>query len=152
MVKRKQEVKSFFVIAVLVSLILIAFGVYLSVNSFQKEQINDFQECLDAGFPVMESYPRQCSANGKTFIETLDDPLGGQKDEYGCLIAAGYSWNETIQTCVRSWLLKNRTYIAAYKSSICENFNLVCPKPREYFYDLSGCGCELEGTTQNEFN
>jgi hypothetical protein len=30
-------------------------------------QIYSFQACVDAGNPVMESYPEQCSANGKTF-------------------------------------------------------------------------------------
>ena len=29
--------------------------------------------------------------------------IGGQKDEHGCLIAAGYSWNETEEKCIREW-------------------------------------------------
>lgn len=29
--------------------------------------------------------------------------IGGDKDEYGCLIAAGYSWCEVKQKCLRSW-------------------------------------------------
>lgn len=29
--------------------------------------INSFEECVAAGNPVMESYPEQCAANGKTF-------------------------------------------------------------------------------------
>jgi len=29
--------------------------------------------------------------------------IGGQRDEHGCLIAAGYSWNETEEKCVREW-------------------------------------------------
>lgn len=31
--------------------------------------------------------------------------IGGQKDNYGCLISAGYSWNESIGACIRSWEL-----------------------------------------------
>ena len=31
--------------------------------------INSFEECVAAGNPVMESYPRQCNANGQTFAE-----------------------------------------------------------------------------------
>jgi hypothetical protein len=32
--------------------------------------INSFQECVDAGNPVMESYPRQCmTKDGKNFVE-----------------------------------------------------------------------------------
>jgi len=35
------------------------------------ESINSFEECVAAGNPVMESYPRQCSANGRNFIEIV---------------------------------------------------------------------------------
>lgn len=34
--------------------------------------INSFEECVAAGNPVMESYPRQCRANGQTFIEVIE--------------------------------------------------------------------------------
>ena len=35
-------------------------------------QVNSFEECADAGFPVMESYPRQCrDAKGNTFVEDV---------------------------------------------------------------------------------
>ncbi|MBD3252500.1 hypothetical protein GF386_02110 [Candidatus Pacearchaeota archaeon] len=29
--------------------------------------------------------------------------IGGDKDEYGCLTAAGYSWNESEKKCVKEW-------------------------------------------------
>ncbi len=32
--------------------------------------INSFNECLAAGNPIMESFPEQCSANGKLFMKT----------------------------------------------------------------------------------
>jgi len=35
------------------------------------ENIESFDDCVEAGFPVMESYPRQCNANGKTFTEEI---------------------------------------------------------------------------------
>ncbi|MBN1494448.1 hypothetical protein JW911_01775 [Candidatus Peregrinibacteria bacterium] len=44
-------------------------------NDIQATAITNFQECVDAGNPVMESYPRQCSANGKTFIEEISKPI-----------------------------------------------------------------------------
>lgn len=31
--------------------------------------INSFDECIAAGYPAMESYPRQCSTGEKTFTE-----------------------------------------------------------------------------------
>ncbi len=34
--------------------------------------ISNFQECAAAGYPVMQSYPRQCTLpNGKFFVEQV---------------------------------------------------------------------------------
>src|SRR3989344_2847577 len=33
--------------------------------------INSFEECAARGNPIMESYPRQCRAGGKTFVEKI---------------------------------------------------------------------------------
>lgn len=33
--------------------------------------IDSFEDCIKAGFPAMESYPRQCRADGKTFVEKI---------------------------------------------------------------------------------
>ena len=39
---------------------------------FQKVRwINSFEECVSRGLPVMESYPRQCRAGQKTFVESI---------------------------------------------------------------------------------
>jgi len=29
--------------------------------------------------------------------------IGGERDEHGCLIPAGYSWNKTLGVCLREW-------------------------------------------------
>lgn len=39
----------------------------------QPTEITSFEECVEAGNPVMESYPRQCAANGQTFTEEIDE-------------------------------------------------------------------------------
>ena len=36
-----------------------------------------------------------------------EKPIGGETDEYGCLGPAGYSYNETLNVCVREWELNN---------------------------------------------
>jgi hypothetical protein len=36
------------------------------------KEINNFEDCVAAGNPVMESYPRQCRANEETFVEDID--------------------------------------------------------------------------------
>ncbi|MBD3164132.1 hypothetical protein GF323_02955 [Candidatus Woesearchaeota archaeon] len=35
------------------------------------QEITSFEECVAAGNPVLESYPRQCRADGKMFIEEI---------------------------------------------------------------------------------
>ena len=35
-------------------------------------EIKDFEQCVAAGNPVMESYPRQCTANNQTFVEEIE--------------------------------------------------------------------------------
>lgn len=53
-------------------------------------QVNDFESCLKAGNPALESYPRQCIHKETTFTEEiwkLDDiQLRQHQDEgyYGC--------------------------------------------------------------------
>ncbi len=39
----------------------------------EEEEVDDFESCVAAGNPVMESYPRQCSHDDQTFTEELDD-------------------------------------------------------------------------------
>lgn len=50
--------------------------------------ITSFDDCVTAGNPIMESYPRQCSANGQTFVEEIDEPIEegipGQVESFSC--------------------------------------------------------------------
>jgi len=73
--RRKDKILT----TVLLLLVLLAFIVYL-VFSDLRGMINaptNFEECAAAGYPVMESYPRQCSAYGDIFVEVIDN--GGGK-------------------------------------------------------------------------
>lgn len=73
-----------------------------------QKNIANFTECANAGNPIMESYPRQCNANGKTYVENVETSprppiVGGDSDIHGCKGSAGYSWCETKQKCLRIW-------------------------------------------------
>lgn len=46
--------------------------------------ITNFEECVAAGNPVMESYPRQCSANGETFVEEIEEEIPSENDTTAC--------------------------------------------------------------------
>ncbi len=50
-----------------------AWLVYFKSSSLE---VQNFEECIKAGYPVMESYPRQCKAtDGKTFTEDIGNEL-----------------------------------------------------------------------------
>lgn len=46
-------------------------GAWWQLQKPETAEIANFAECVAAGNPVMESYPRQCRANGKTFVENI---------------------------------------------------------------------------------
>jgi hypothetical protein len=54
-----------------ISLLFIAIFILSGCAFVQPNQITNFEECVAAGNPVMESYPRQCRADGQTFVEEL---------------------------------------------------------------------------------
>lgn len=57
-----------------VGVVVAAAAVWLSIDGEQElsRVVTSFEECAAAGNPVMESYPRQCAADGQTFVEELD--------------------------------------------------------------------------------
>lgn len=55
-------------------IMIIGLLLVLSACTNQQQTITNFEECVSAGNAVMESYPRQCSANGETYVEELPIP------------------------------------------------------------------------------
>ena len=46
-----------------------AFGTFTVIEP-SPNKIDSFQECADAGYPIMESYPEQCAVpGGKTYTK-----------------------------------------------------------------------------------
>jgi hypothetical protein len=107
-------------ILLLVSFILILLGAagYGAANYVKQKKvkdINNFEECAKAGYPVLESYPAQCNTpDGRHFVQELTDeekkklipPVEGCKDlcgdgicqEFVCM-AIGCPCAETKETC-----------------------------------------------------
>lgn len=45
--------------------------------------INSFEECEEAGFPIMESHPRRCRAeDGELYTEDVEAEIGAQYEEF----------------------------------------------------------------------
>lgn len=40
--------------------------------------IQSFEDCLNSGFPIMESYPRQCNDGKTTYVEEIAQKLTGE--------------------------------------------------------------------------
>lgn len=60
----------------LIALLLVggvAYKIGYYENNGKTTQIANFEECMKAGYPIMESYPRQCKTpDGKTFTEEVE--------------------------------------------------------------------------------
>jgi len=64
---------------VLSSLLLAGLWAYLAFRNTPpaaEPVVASFDDCVSAGNPVMESYPRQCQANGITYTEEVSPPPG----------------------------------------------------------------------------
>jgi|AntRauTorckE6833_2_1112554.scaffolds.fasta_scaffold00406_7 hypothetical protein len=45
-------------------------GTILLTRTYSARRVASFQECKDAGYPIMETFPEQCLAEGKVFINS----------------------------------------------------------------------------------
>jgi hypothetical protein len=49
----------------------------LNISDVSNPEIANFESCAAAGYPVMESYPRQCrDSEGNLYVEQLDSDIG----------------------------------------------------------------------------
>jgi hypothetical protein len=62
--------KKFTLLLIAVFLVLVAVS-FIILNFSEKIKVENFEDCVKAGNPVMESYPRQCQHKGMTYIEDL---------------------------------------------------------------------------------
>jgi hypothetical protein len=61
------------IVVALFILFAILVGFYM-INQGRVKSVNSFEECQEAGYPVAESYPRQCfTPDGRGFTEDVPD-------------------------------------------------------------------------------
>lgn len=59
-------------------IVLVIISIFLvSGCVFGEDQIDSFEDCVYYGYPVMESYPRQCRVGDELFIEGYVGTLDG---------------------------------------------------------------------------
>lgn len=62
----------------LIILSLVGLIIITAEGPDENPPVTSFEECVEAGNPVMESYPRQCrSDSGEVFVETVDEEVSG---------------------------------------------------------------------------
>ena len=64
------------IIGIIIGLVIIGLGIgafFYSKRNVTISEIKSFEECAKAGYPTLESYPRQCnSPDGQTFTEKIE--------------------------------------------------------------------------------
>ena len=107
---------------------LLAIGVVFLIISNQTEKINNFDGCEKAGYPVMESYPRQCKTpDDRTFTETIKNEFCGSSTFGTCsdnskCITGGCS-GQVCQSNNEESVITTCEYTECYDS---EKFNVKC--------------------------
>ena len=86
--------------------------------------ITNFEECVAAGNPIMESYPEQCrTADGRVFVHDISQSTGGEGMTFNGCAVAGCSQQlcvsadeaaNTVSTC------EYRSEYACYREASCE--------------------------------
>ncbi|MFA5013236.1 MAG: Gmad2 immunoglobulin-like domain-containing protein [Candidatus Paceibacterota bacterium] len=67
------------VLLVILIVVVLAVAVFYYANKTEPIVVNSFDECVAAGYPVMESYPEQCKTpDGKTFVRDIGNELEKQ--------------------------------------------------------------------------
>ena len=90
-------------------------------------KVSSFEDCVAAGNPVMESYPRQCrSADGQLFVEDVPAIRAPNTDSQvpfeGCVVA-GCSGQLCVSPAEAATMITTcefRPEYACYKTAVCE--------------------------------
>ncbi|RJQ35451.1 hypothetical protein C4568_00875 [Candidatus Parcubacteria bacterium] len=95
--------------------------------------ISSFQECTDAGYPIMESFPEQCATpDGRTFVNETQVPQPsdetGNSSNSGTIMANGCAVAGcSMQLCVSAEEAANmvstcefRAEYECYREAVCE--------------------------------
>ncbi len=65
-----------FILALIIVFVVVFFVLNHKTVEAPTSVVNSFEECAEAGYPVMESYPRQCRTDdGKTFTEDIGNEI-----------------------------------------------------------------------------
>jgi len=87
--------------AIVIGLMLVTAG-FLAITSkkspeVEKSLITNFEECKNAGYPVMESYPEQCrDAGGNLFVQIIEDKTINDTDSIPVPVSNDKEFNKPV--------------------------------------------------------
>jgi hypothetical protein len=58
---------------IVIAIIILLTGGYFLLNQKSDIAVANFEECVAAGNPIMESYPERCMHDGETYVRVLSD-------------------------------------------------------------------------------
>jgi len=70
--------KIIFVEILIIIILITAIIVWKNIFIENPLSVTNFEECLNLGYPILESYPRQCKAPNGTFTEDIGNALEKQ--------------------------------------------------------------------------
>lgn len=76
------------IIAIVICISVTVFFILGEPRPIIQKTVANFDECAAAGNPVMESYPRQCRANGKNFVEQINKAVACTPDQRNAQVCA----------------------------------------------------------------
>jgi hypothetical protein len=84
--KNMHKLTKLVILLIVVTAILLSSWYFLTKSPSKAEEITNFQECVKAGYPVMEIYPEQCrTPDGKTFTKEFSGQPITITGEFLCL-------------------------------------------------------------------
>lgn len=120
---KKEHLKIVYLVLGMVAIGAVVFGIikFQEGSKSNGKSITNFEECAEAGYPIMESYPRQCRANDQLFVEKIpaqEEPIKTS----GCAVA-GCSGQLCVDADKASDIVTTCEYrpeYACYKEAACE--------------------------------
>ncbi len=125
-------------ILAIVLVTIIAVGIALFINNQRANAISNYEQCVQAGHPILESYPEQCvTPDGKSFTRQLTDAekklLEDSSYEQDGKLPASIYGSSTFSTCAA----KSDCQVGGCNSEICgsnaegESMVSICVLPDE---------------------
>ncbi len=130
----------------------------ISALACTKTEIKTFEDCVKAGNPVMESYPRQCASGDRTFTEDLKHVCTSEeKNAEGCTYEYmpvcgddGITYGNRCSACASKKIdsyvpgeCKGTKNYLSKSTEQCTRMGIwQCDEGMIVFSDETGCGCK----------